>query len=483
MYVFISYASENLDIAKQLCDAMNRENIEYFFAPRDIRPGHIYAEDIIEGINRSDVFLLLLSKAADESPHVLREVERAVSKKIPLVVYQLEEFQLSKNMEYFLLTHQWFLKEEDGMMEKLMRELKSRTSERPSGAEHQAVTALQTPPRRKKGKTVVSFLIAAVALLAILAVALFRALDKGESTEGIGEKGELAAGSDPADPMGERHQGDNPPENALHGEEPRGEDTGGGNTLEEDFFEKVHVGDLVTFGTYQGQSIEWLVLKEYSDGSRVLVARDILALKPFDVAEGGTYNSYDGQDYWKEGLDQQYELQVLVRGNSDWEKSNIRTWLNADTQKVVYEDMAPKSAATSEMCNGYDREDGFLYEFTPEEKEHILETEHAYEGNGLNPGKHLTRDKVYLLSLTELEWFEQAGLDVYAYLSDTAKQMDESGWPKSMTARGGEYFWWVRDASAHSACEGYLVGVDGIPRRPYAVGVEGFGIRPAITVR
>ena len=81
MYIFISYATPDVEIAKQCLQALEKENMECFFAPRDIQMGHIYANDILDAINRSDVFLLLLSKAADNSPHVLREVERAVSKK------------------------------------------------------------------------------------------------------------------------------------------------------------------------------------------------------------------------------------------------------------------------------------------------------------------------------------------------------------------------------------------------------------------
>ena len=49
----------------------------------------------------------MLSKESNTSPHVLREVERAVSKNIPIIVYKIENVQLSKSLEYFLMTHQW----------------------------------------------------------------------------------------------------------------------------------------------------------------------------------------------------------------------------------------------------------------------------------------------------------------------------------------------------------------------------------------
>ena len=57
--------------------------------------------------NFSCLILLILSNNSNTSPHVLREVERAVSKNIPIIVYRIEDVILTKSMEYFLMTHQW----------------------------------------------------------------------------------------------------------------------------------------------------------------------------------------------------------------------------------------------------------------------------------------------------------------------------------------------------------------------------------------
>ena len=50
---------------------------------------------------------MVLSNASNQSPHVLREVERAVTRSIPILVYKIEDVELTKSMEYFLMTHQW----------------------------------------------------------------------------------------------------------------------------------------------------------------------------------------------------------------------------------------------------------------------------------------------------------------------------------------------------------------------------------------
>ena len=79
MYVFLSHSSIDADVANGLCQELEKNGIGCFLAPRDIRSGHEYAEEIIYGIDRSDAMILVLSNNSNQSPHVLREVERAVS--------------------------------------------------------------------------------------------------------------------------------------------------------------------------------------------------------------------------------------------------------------------------------------------------------------------------------------------------------------------------------------------------------------------
>ena len=107
MQIFISHSSADAETAQKICGMLERNNLPCFIAPRDIRSGKEYAEELVNGIDRSSAMLLLMSGHANASPHVLREVERAVSKSIPLLVYKLEEVSLSKSMEYFLMPHQW----------------------------------------------------------------------------------------------------------------------------------------------------------------------------------------------------------------------------------------------------------------------------------------------------------------------------------------------------------------------------------------
>ena len=89
--VFISYSSKDERIANEMCTAFEKEGLSCWIAPRNIQVGKEYGGEIIKGIEGCKVFFLCLSKDANESQHVLREVERAVNRKLPIIVYQHEE--------------------------------------------------------------------------------------------------------------------------------------------------------------------------------------------------------------------------------------------------------------------------------------------------------------------------------------------------------------------------------------------------------
>lgn len=63
-----------------------------------------------------------------------------------------------------------------------------------------------------------------------------------------------------------------------------------------------------------------------------------------------------------------------VQGSSYWTTSNLREWLNSDEQQVRYTNQAPTSAVLGNYA--YDKEAGFLTNFTGQELEGIAVTEH-----------------------------------------------------------------------------------------------------------
>ncbi len=105
--VFISYSTDSKATADDVCSALEANEIRCWIAPRDIRPGVEWAEGIIDGIEGSCLVILILCARSNDSPQVLREVERAVSKRIPIIPFRIEDIPLSKSMEYFISSHHW----------------------------------------------------------------------------------------------------------------------------------------------------------------------------------------------------------------------------------------------------------------------------------------------------------------------------------------------------------------------------------------
>lgn len=437
MQLFISHSSADADVAVRVCELLERNDIPCFIAPRDIRSGKEYAEELVDGIDRSSAMILLMSENANNSPHVLREVERAVSKSIPILVYKLEEVALSKSMEYFLMTHQWINAASDENDIDILRFAKDI-----SGVEKQPQKAApntdgnvldQRSPGKKKNAPL--FGAAALLFLVLALSALFFIKKKNDV-----------------------------PVLAL--------------------------GDTVTLGTYNGEAIDWRVLKLSEDGKEaVLISSKVLSMKAFDAAESGKYNWKDSTDYWSHGseADTDLTLQALVRGSNIWSSSNLRTWLNSSDETVAYTDGAPFSSAMSELKNGYQNEPGFLCGFTKEELAAIKETANTTKSNVLFDSDSVrTTDLVYLLSLEELQWFDDAGISKLAPPTEAAVEQDDSNWYllDYNEFHIEECSWWLREPVDGTSSKCYLVG-NGYTKdllRQENAGLEGFGVRPALTV-
>lgn len=105
--VFISYSSQDKPTADAACAALESANIRCWIAPRDINPGRDYAESIIDAIESARVFVLIFSSNANASPQIKREVERAVSKGLPIIPVRIEDVVPSRTLEYFISSPHW----------------------------------------------------------------------------------------------------------------------------------------------------------------------------------------------------------------------------------------------------------------------------------------------------------------------------------------------------------------------------------------
>jgi len=106
--VFLSYATADKATADALVAGLERNGIRCWIAPRDIPAGSEYGQQIVDAVKGSRVFLLVFSSAANASPHVRREVERAVSTDRVILPFRVESVVPTGAMEYCLGGTHWF---------------------------------------------------------------------------------------------------------------------------------------------------------------------------------------------------------------------------------------------------------------------------------------------------------------------------------------------------------------------------------------
>ncbi|MBE6889332.1 MAG: toll/interleukin-1 receptor domain-containing protein [Ruminococcaceae bacterium] len=530
MRVFISHSSENSAEAEKICGYIEKEGHKCFLAPRDIRSGHEYAEEIINGIDGSDVMLLLLSEKANSSPHVLREIERAVSKKIAIMVYKLEDVKLSKSMEYFLMTHQW-LNTKSGEYYSTITACINEFANRRDSEDVKSEEILPTEPAQKynideKSKrepaVIVTVVVIAVAVVLCIvgAVIGFGLLNGDDAQSSLPEASEPTSSSNvesteapPATQQSTTTIHTEPATTSATTQTTTEATTTSATTAtsattsttatsattqnttsatqttttektvvsEPVSAERFALGDTIVLGEYNDEPIEWRIIKFSDDGnSAVVIADRILTMKCFDAAEGGKYNYLDGNYYWSEDTSALSDEQMrLIRGDNRWELSNIRTWLNSDREYVTYKDQPPSLGAMSELKNAYDTEKGFLSDFSKKELAAILTTN--VETNGT-----VTNDRVFLLSDDELEWLVEADVSKYGRPTDAAVEQDMSAWYQLYVNEYSvnTHYWWLRSTDADTVCEAHTVtnSLYGGKISSESVGLEGFGIRPAMTI-
>jgi len=105
--VFVSYSAADRATALSAVEGLEGRGIRCWVAPRDIRAGSEYGEEIVEAIKSCRILLLIFSAQANSSPHVRREVERAVSARRAILPFRVEDITPTGAMEYALGNTHW----------------------------------------------------------------------------------------------------------------------------------------------------------------------------------------------------------------------------------------------------------------------------------------------------------------------------------------------------------------------------------------
>ncbi len=512
MKIFISYSSKDIDAAEKICAYLESNGKTCWIAPRNITVGKEYGEEIIKGIESSDVFILVYSRYSNSSQHVLREVERAVSKKIPIITYTLDNTPTSKSMEYFLLSTQFLdaTKHNTATLHLLSESIDmllpgKSLSEKPASYES------DKPSQFERNK--LAYILGAIAVgVAAIAIILFINGRNAKTSDIPGADSSTSiTGTEANNAAGSQATGNTSDVDAAIQKDPNRQ-TG---------VSAFKVGDHVLFGRYYppGYSkenndgeINWVIADiDEQNGEITLVSQYILDIMPYDTAESGVFGKDKAGNSYDRDKRDTYSFQQLIefRGNSDWEASNMRAWLNSGMANVKYNDSAPVDRGSDEYTNGYSTRSGFLHDFQDQELSMMQEKEIQTSRNALEPGTDgpgfenlkgkfseipeaglsykTTTDRVFLLSIEEVKDFgSKDTFQPFTKPTASAAASDKSPWLKVFINNGESNYMWATRTPVSTSSEllvTVFTGNGSFDFTNYYAAASGFGIRPAIVIK
>jgi formylglycine-generating enzyme required for sulfatase activity len=165
--VFLSYASHDLAVATRIRDGLEQAGLRCWIAPRDIEPGSSFPAAITAAISSCRALVLLLTDAANSSPHVLSEVELAFNARKPIIAVLVGGVTPSADLKYFISTTHWFDAEssfDDDDMARLRADL-----ERLLAGERVRYDLEHARRRRVRATTAVGVLVVALIAVAVYA--------------------------------------------------------------------------------------------------------------------------------------------------------------------------------------------------------------------------------------------------------------------------------------------------------------------------
>lgn len=148
-HVFISHASENRDEANVLVALIEAKGMKAWIAPRDVRPGFDYSEELQSALETCAAFVVLVTEHANVSPYVRAETEMAFSSQKPMLPVRLGEVAAGPGLAFFLKIRHWtdaFGPNRDAALARLVLELQTLTGTAPSWAPRVGAAAATPPP-------------------------------------------------------------------------------------------------------------------------------------------------------------------------------------------------------------------------------------------------------------------------------------------------------------------------------------------------
>ena len=158
--VFISYSSVDLENAETVRNVLEKNGLSCWMAPRDIPGGSNYTKEIPIAIRNCKVFVLILSKNAQGSQWVLKELDSAVNCGKVILPFMLEDCILNDEFNFLLTGAQRYAayQKKAEAMETLISRIRSILDVSVGENQQEISTPIEeksTAQKNKKGNTVV----------------------------------------------------------------------------------------------------------------------------------------------------------------------------------------------------------------------------------------------------------------------------------------------------------------------------------------
>jgi len=171
--VFISYSSKDKVVADSIVAALENNDIRCWYAPRDIKPGADWGDEIAKSINASSVFLLIFSNSANQSQRVLDELNLAISKEVVILPFRIEKLDPSGAMLLHLSSRHWldaFVPSWEKHIDNLVKSVSLNLETGDSAAAVDYAKSYAQPSVPKRGKRWIFGIVAAIILFAFAAI-------------------------------------------------------------------------------------------------------------------------------------------------------------------------------------------------------------------------------------------------------------------------------------------------------------------------
>jgi hypothetical protein len=106
-HVFLSYCSDDKRFAEELVRDLESDGIRIWYAPRNVRPGIDYSEQIQAAIESAGAFVIIISEASNQSDFVRAETEMAFSRRRPIFPLRIAPVAPAAGLALFLQLRHW----------------------------------------------------------------------------------------------------------------------------------------------------------------------------------------------------------------------------------------------------------------------------------------------------------------------------------------------------------------------------------------